>query len=253
VTFFDWPWAAANKAGVPEIGPIALRVAGGAALDYWEARLTDLGVPNRREDGRLAFTDPEGQRLELVPDAGLPGGTPWSGAEIASELQIRGLHGVTVTSATPPVTTDVLTEVMGFRHVAEREHAAGGREYRFEVDPAGPGAEVRLVVPAEPIRSRRGRGGVHHVAFRVPDREVQEAWRERLAAGGLQVTPVIDRFYFTSIYFREPGGNLFEIATDGPGFTADEPLDQLGKRLALPPFLEPERERIEAGLAPLPT
>jgi glyoxalase family protein len=253
VTFFDWPWAAANQPGVPEIGPIALRVAGDAVLDYWEARLTDLQVLNRREDGRLAFEDPEGQRLELMPDAGLPGGAPWSGTEIAPELQVKGLYGVTVTSASPAATTDVLTEVMGFRHVAEGEHPAGGREYDFEVGPGGPGAEVRLLVPADPIPSRQGRGGVHHVAFRVPDSEVQLAWRERLAAVGLQVTPVIDRFYFTSIYFREPGGNLFEIATDGPGFTADEPLDQLGKHLALPPFLEPARERIEAGLVPLPT
>ena len=142
---------------------------------------------------------------------------------------------------------------MGFRQVAEREHPAGGLEYRLEVGPGGPGAEVRLWAPAEATHSRRGRGGVHHVAFRVPDDRVQEAWRERLEASGLQVTPVIDRFYFRSIYFREPGGNLFEIATDGPGFTADEPLDELGKHLALPPFLESARERIEAGLVPLPT
>jgi glyoxalase family protein len=253
VTFFDWPWAVTNQPGVPEIGPIALRVAGDAALDYWEDRLTDLDVPNRREDGRLAFTDPEGQRLELVPDAGLPGGTPWSGSAIPPELQVKGLHGVTLTSANPPVTAAVLAEVMGFRHVAEREGPGGGREHRFEVGPGGPGAEVRLRAPADPTRSRQGRGGVHHVAFRVPDGEVQEAWRQRLVAAGLQVTPIIDRFYFTSVYFREPGGNLFEIATDGPGFTADEPLDQLGRRLALPPFLEPARERIEAGLVPLPT
>jgi glyoxalase family protein len=253
LTFFDWPWAAPNRAGVPELGPIGFRVAGDGALDYWEARLADLEVPNHREDVRLAFTDPEGQRLELVPDDGLPGGEPWSGTTIPTEFQVKGLHGVAVTSVSPPVTMDVLTELMGFRRVAEREHPASGLEYRLEVGPGGPGSEVRLWVPVEAIHSRRGRGGVHHVAFRVSDGKVQEAWRERLAASGLQVTPVIDRFYFRSIYFREPGGNLFEIATDGPGFTADEPLDQLGKHLALPPFLEPARERIEAGLLPLPT
>jgi glyoxalase family protein len=253
VTFFDWPWAVANQHGMPEIAPIALRVADDAALDYWEARLTELEVPNHREDGRLALTDPEGQRFELVADAGQPGGTPWSGTPVPPEFQVKGLHGVTLTSAAPAATIDALMAVMGFRQVAERELPAGGRVHRFEVGRGGPGAEVMVRVPADPTPSKQGRGGVHHAAFRVPDRDVQEGWRERLTAAGLQVTPIIDRFYFTSIYFREPGGNLFEIATDGPGFTADEPLDELGTHLALPPFLEPARERIEAGLVPLPT
>src|SRR5207302_26620 len=122
----------------------------------------------------------------------------------------------------PQVTADVLTQVMGFRLGDERELPGGDREYRFEVGPGGPGTEVRLRLPADPQHSRQGKGGVHHVAFRVPDEDVHEQWREHVAAAGLQVTPVIDRFYFKSIYFREPGGNLFEIATDGPGFTADE-------------------------------
>jgi glyoxalase family protein len=259
VTFFDWPWAVPNQPGVPEISPIALRVVDDSALDYWETRLSELEVPNRRwrepqeKGGRLAFEDPEGQRLELVPDGGAPGGEPRMGSEVPVEFQIRGLHGVTLASARPQVTADLLTEVMGFRPVGEREHPEGSREYSFEVGPGGPGTEVRLWLPAEPVRSKQGRGGVHHVAFRVPDEEVHQAWRERVLASGLQATPVIDRFYFKSVYFREPGGNLFEIATDGPGFTADEPLAELGKHLALPPFLEPERERIEAGLNPLPT
>ena len=253
VTFFDWPWAVPNQPGVPEIAPIALRVTGEEALDFWERRLAEREVQTRREDGRLAFDDPEGQRVQLVPDDGTASGSPWSGTDVPAEFQIRGLHGVTLASARPQLTADMLTEVMGFRPVAEREHPGGGREYSFEVGPGGAGTEVRLWLPANPVRSKQGRGGVHHVAFRVPDDDAHEAWRERLASVGLQVTPVIDRYYFKSVYFREPGGNLFEIATDGPGFTADEALDELGKHLALPPFLEPRREQIEAGLVPLPT
>jgi glyoxalase family protein len=253
VTFFDWPWAVSNQPGVPQIGPIALRVAGADSIDYWERRLTERELPSRRQDGRLAFEDPEGQRLELVPDDGAPGGSAWSGTDVPAEHQVRGLYGVSLASARPQVTADVLTQLMGFRLASEREHPAGGREYRFEVGPGGPGTEVKLWLPSSPTPSRQGKGGVHHVAFRVPDDEAHEAWRERVAAAGLQITPVIDRFYFKSIYFREPGGNLFEIATDGPGFTADERLDELGKHLSLPPFLEAQREQIEAGLTPLPT
>jgi glyoxalase family protein len=251
VTFFDWPWAVKNQPGVPEIAPIALRVRDEAALDFWGRRFDELEVPHARAGDRLAFTDPEGQRLELVPDGGAPGGEPWDGTEVPAQFQLRGLHGVTLAGVQPQLTADVLTQVMGFRLREEREHPEGGREYAFEVGPGGPGTEVKLWLPAQPVRSHQGRGGVHHVAFRVPDDAAHEAWRSRIEAAGLQVTPVIDRFYFKSVYFREPGGNLFEIATDGPGFTADEPLDELGGRLALPPFLEPRREEIEAGLAPL--
>jgi glyoxalase family protein len=253
VTFFDWPWAVRNQHGVPEISPIALRVAGDAALEYWQERFAELEIPARLEGGRLGFEDPEGQRLELVPDGGAPGGSAWSDTDVPSEHQIKGLHGVGLASAQPQVTADVLTQVMGFRLAEEHEHPEGGREYSFEVGPGGPGTEVTLWLPSNPLRSKQGRGGVHHVAFRVPDEDVHEAWRERVASTGLQVTPVIDRFYFKSIYFREPGGNLFEIATDGPGFATDESLDQLGTHLSLPPFLEPRRQEIEAGLTPLPT
>lgn len=253
VTFFDWPWAVRNQPGIPEIAPIALRVAGEAALDFWAERLEGRSLTTRRDRGRLAFADPEGQRLELVPDGGAAAGEAWSGTDIPPEFQIRGLYGVTLASAHAQGTADVLCQVMGLRVTGEEEHPAGGREYRFEVGPGGPGTEVKLWLPAEPVRSKQGRGGVHHVAFRVPDDAAQEEWRERVASAGLQVTPVIDRFYFKSVYFREPGGNLFEIATDGPGFTADEPLDELGKHLALPPFLEADRPRIESGLVPLPT
>jgi glyoxalase family protein len=141
--------------------------------------------------------------------------------------------------------------VLGFR--ATGEHGEdGGRVVVFEVGPGGPGAEVRVVERAGAPLAQLGRGGVHHVAFRTPDEEEQRAWREKIRDAGLGVTPQIDRYYFRSIYFREPGGVLFEIATDGPGFTGDEDAAHLGEKLSLPPFLEQHREQIEAGLEPIP-
>ncbi len=248
VTFFDWPYAAPDHHGAGSIAPIGLRVTGDDAVRYWAARFDELGVSHDEPAARggrtvLGFKDPEGQRLELLTDGGKPGGQPWDGAGVPVEHAIKGLDSVGITVAERDPTVTVLTRVMGFEEVEPGVfHTAGG----------GAGAEVRIAVGATRY-ARPGRGGVHHVAFRVPDDEEHVAWRERVAAAGLGVTPVIDRFYFKSIYFREPGGALFEIATDGPGFAADEPVDQLGKHLALPPFLEPRREVIEAGLQPLAT
>jgi glyoxalase family protein len=257
LTFFDWPQTPPNRPGVPEIAPVALRVASEQALEWWAGRFEGMGIahgPAAEAGGRLRmpFEDPEGQRLELVVDGGTPGGVPWEGSPVPADAQVRGLHGVTLVSARPQVTAELLTEVLGFRTTSERELPDGGREHGFEVGEGGPGTEVRLALPGgRPGWSSQGRGGVHHVALRVPDDQAQTDWRQRVEATGLRPTPVIDRFYFRSVYFREPGGNLFEIATDGPGFTADQPLDMLGKGLALPPFLEPERQAIEANLVPL--
>jgi glyoxalase family protein len=256
VTFFDWPQTPPHRPGAGSIEPIALRVEGPASLEYWLGRFEELGVSHgevRERNGRplLSFLDPEGQSLELVADGGTPGGVTWPGSPVPAEHQVKGLHGVTLTSYHPQATADLLTAGMGFRVTGQRELPQGGEEHFFEVGPGGPGTEVVISVPAEVGRSMQGRGGVHHVAFRVPDAETQLAWRERIEGLGLRPTPVIDRFYFKSIYFREPGGALFEIATDGPGFAADEPVEHLGEGLALPPFLEPDRERITAGLVPL--
>jgi glyoxalase family protein len=145
----------------------------------------------------------------------------------------------------------VLTEVLGFRQSGQSALADGAEVALFETGPGGPGTRVRVVIRPGTARARQGYGGVHHVAFRTPDAEQHEAWQRQIAATGLGVTPVIDRYYFRSIYFREPGGILFEIATDGPGFATDEDPAHLGERLALPPFLEPHRAEIEAGLKPL--
>jgi glyoxalase family protein len=260
VTFFDWPHlrVAPNHAGAGEISATELRVRGHEALEFWAARLAEHGVTHggiEERDGRslIAFTDFEGQRLRLVDDGGaedVPGGVPWEESPVPREAGIRGLGAVELTVRELGPTAWVLTEVLGFRPTGE--HAQdGGRVVTFEVGPGGPGAEVRVVEEPGAPSAHLGRGGVHHVAFRTPDDEQHAEWRERIRAAGLGVTPQIDRYYFRSIYFREPGGVLFEIATDGPGFTSDEDAAHLGERLALPPFLEPHREEIERGLAPI--
>ncbi|MEP7105893.1 MAG: ring-cleaving dioxygenase, partial [Chloroflexota bacterium] len=240
MTFFDWPHAVVNRPGVPEIAPIALRVPEGS-LDYWRGRLDEqqvahTTVADTTGKERVAFADPERQRLALAADPRPTRFQPWSDSPVPEEHQVRGLHAVTLASVQPQRTADFLSSVMGFAPAGDLE-SEGGRVHTFALGGRDSGAEVNLLLPKEPVPSRQGRGGVHHVAFRVPDANAQEEWRQRVNAAGLQTTPIIDRFYFKSIYFREPGGNLFEIATDGPGFTADEPESELGHHLALPPFL----------------
>jgi glyoxalase family protein len=262
MTFFDWADIGQHVPGVGQISGTAFRVPGREALDWWVQRFNEYGVSHSgviERAGRsiIPFTDPEGQRLELVDDtlaagrSGVQPGHPWAKSPVPAEAAIRGLEGVTLTVRGLQPTATVLTEVMGFRKVAEYSEN-GHQEALFEVGPGGPGAEVRLVArPDLPRRMRVGAGGVHHVAFRTPDEEQHRAWHDRLIEAGLAATPVIDRFYFRSIYFREPGGVLFEIATEGPGFTTDEDFEHLGEHLALPPFLEPHRQAIEAGLKPI--
>lgn len=259
VTFFDWADAAPRRRGAGSIDAIALRVPDGS-LGWWVERFDRHGVrhePSRKRGVRpvLAFADAEGQRLELVGDAGaaLPPGKPWAGGGVPAEHGVRGLHGVTLSVARLDETALVLTDVLGFRRLPNEEPLddTSGSVAVFDTGPGGPGAEVRVVVPEPAAPGRSGRGGVHHVAFRTPTVERQREWRERVDAAGLQVTALIDRFYFSSIYFREPGGVLFEIATDGPGFATDEPASRLGESLALPPFLEPRRAEIIAGLRPI--
>jgi glyoxalase family protein len=168
-------------------------------------------------------------------------------------MGIRGLHAVRLLVRDLEPTAQTLIQVMGFRQ--DREYQANGDPARlvtvFATGRGGPGAEVHVEYGNHLEPGRLGRGGVHHVAFRTPNDEEHQAWQRRIAGMGLGVTPVIDRFYFKSIYFREPGGILFEIATDGPGFAADEDANHLGEQLALPPFLEPHREQIEANLRPI--
>jgi glyoxalase family protein len=269
VTFFDFPGAAANRPGTGMIDEISLRVPDRAALIWWQRHLKesitttlaqgDLELTDRAGRLVLPFIDPDGLRLTLVAESqgrvADDHWQPWAGSPIPPEVAICGLGAITVMVERSEPTTKLLTQVMNFREVTT--YVDGGQRYDqtpitvFAAGAGGLGAEVHLLARPELPRGRPGVGGVHHAAFRTPDDSQQVAWRQRLAAAGVGVTEVIDRYYFHSIYFREPGHALFEIATDGPGFTADEDSEHLGERLALPPFLEPYRRQIEAQLHPL--
>ncbi|MGB3682639.1 MAG: ring-cleaving dioxygenase [Rubrobacteraceae bacterium] len=258
MTFFDWSWAGQDPEGSGKISATAFRVPGRAALDWWAGRFDDLGVRHggiEDRNGRafLPFTDPEGQSLELADggEAGTKPGTPYPESPVPQDKGILGLHASTITVRNVGTTSRVLTQALGFRAAGEYEKN-GARVVVFEVGPGGPGAEVHLEERPD-LRPHRqvGTGGVHHVAFRTPNDKEHAEWRENLKRLGIGVTPVIDRFYFRSVYFREPGGVLFELATDGPGFATDEDPAHLGERLSLPPFLEQHREMIEGGLQPI--
>lgn len=256
MTFFDWPHAGPNRLGAGTITATMFRAPSRAALDWWAQWLSEHGVQHdgiveRVGRATIAFADPEGQRLMLIDDGGAPGGTPWAKSPVPAEMAIRGLYGVTIGVRSVELTAQVLIEGLGFRQVGEFAIPGGGRTVVYAVGAGGPGAEVWLEERADMLPGRVGIGGVHHVAFRVPTDEEHRQWGRQLPRVGFHATPVIDRFYFKSIYFREPGGVLFELATDGPGFATDEDAAHLGEKLALPPFLEPQRAAIEAGLKPI--
>ena len=271
VTFFDWAHAAPRRPGTNEIARLALRVRGAGALDWWRQRLTNAGVtaaPPATEFGRatLAFEDQEGQRFALVDDAGDPdpgldvgaGGeafTPWPGSTVPAEFAVRGLGPVALTVAALAPLTELLTAVLGFR-VAGREPVPGlpnAERVAFATGAGGARAELHVTERRDLAPARLGRGGVHHLALRVRDDAAQRAWLAHLTRAGVRTSGLVDRFYFESVYFREPNGILFELATDGPGFATDEDAAHLGEGLALPPFLEGRRAEIERGLRPLET
>jgi glyoxalase family protein len=241
ITFFEYPGARRGRAGAGMIHTITWRVASSEALDFWEQRLRDRGTEAHRDGGSLTFEDPEGLGLELrvvaTNDEPLTAEHP----EIPAEYALQGFASVRAYSDDPERSRGLLEETLGFVPQGADEWEARGekRGGLYAYDKA----------PEE--RGIGGAGTVHHVAWASPIEE-HEAWRERVAEAGMRPTPIIDRFYFHSIYFREPSGVLFEIATLGPGFTADEPLETLGEHLALPPNYEPLRDRLEQELTPLP-
>ncbi|MFA1612212.1 ring-cleaving dioxygenase [Halobellus rubicundus] len=251
LTFFPFDGAHAGRPGRGQAVATAFAVPEGG-LDYWADRLRDSDATvgdreTRFGAGVLPFEDPDGQPLELV-EADSPI-EPWSEGPVPAEHGIRGFFGVTLHSAEPEATGNVL-DVLGLTRVgSEIEPDDGAERVRYAAD--GDRATVVDVLHRGPPRGRPGVGTVHHVAFRAADEDEQLAWREELQDAGQFVTPQKDRQYFKSIYFREPGGILFEIATDGPGFTADESVAELGSELKLPPWLDDERGRIEAALPPL--
>jgi glyoxalase family protein len=240
ITFFEYPGARRGRAGAGMVHRIVWRVASEQALDFWEERLRNEGAPVSRQEGSLRFSDPEQLALELVvSDAGdepLIADHP----EVPADVALQGFDAVRAYSFDPDESRRFLEQSLNFHPKGDSAFEARGekRGAFYVYDQA---SEVGV----------GGAGTVHHVAWASPMEE-HEAWRERVIEGGAQPTPVIDRFYFRSIYFREPSGVLFELATIGPGFTADEPLESLGERLSLPPNFEHLRGRLEPVLTPLP-
>ncbi len=261
MTFFDWP-VPPERRGSNSIVRTGFRVGSEATLRWWGERFAKLGVksaPAVVRDGRLTldFEDGEGQRLCLVVETGGAPAHPWKQSPVPAEHQIRGLGPIFLSIPRAEPTEIVLRDVLNLRAARTYRVSADtgeGIEVRvWEMGEGGPSAELHLVIEPGRPRARQGAGAVHHVALRTPNEQEYAVWAERLTALGMPSSGPVDRFYFRSLYFREPNGILFEIATDGPGFAADEPLETLGERLALPPFLEARRAEIEAGLKPLST
>ena len=256
LTFFDWP-VAPERRGTNSISRTGLRVSSEKSLDYWAERLGDSAMTTGEIttlDGRagLDFEDAEGQRFRLVEDGGTGAAHPWEESPVPADHQIRGLGPITISVTNFAATETVLTRVLNMHQVRDYASPDGeGQVHVFSMGEGGPAAELHVAVqPNLPI-ARQGAGAVHHVAFRTPDVPAMHNWTARLSEFRIPSSGEVERFYFRSLYFREPNGILFEIATDGPGFAVDEPLESLGERLALPPFLEGRRASIEAGLKPL--
>lgn len=253
LTFFPFMNAAAGRVGPGMANAVAYAIPRGG-LDAWMMRLAEEGIdfesPRERLGERMiALTDPDGMRVELIEAAdGLPGGGEAGGP--TREPHDNGFHSVTLWLADPAPTARVLSDLFGYE-AAGHEADDGVERLRFRAPSGGRGAIVDLVRSDARSIGRQGAGTIHHVAFRAKDDAAQREWRERATAAGLDVTPVIDRQYFKAIYFREPGGVLFEIATDPPGFATDEASGELGTHLMLPPQYEARRRDIERVLPPL--
>ncbi len=238
ITFFPWQGIPAGRPGIGEAAATAY-VTPASSLELWADSLGIEREPRERFGAPvLSLRDTDGSFVELVGEHGSSG----QGDDIG------GFHGVTLAVARPEATARVLTEILGYESIGEEDH-----RLRLEVPGIEAGRVVDLVRPDTHSVARLGSGSVHHVAFRARDEEEQAAFRDEILGAGIEVTPVQDRRYFRSIYFREPGGVLFEIATDPPGMLIDEPLETLGTELCLPPWFESERDRIEAALPPIQT
>ena len=256
LTFFDWP-VDRERRGTRSITRTGLRVPGKHALVWWSEHLTKAGVAHGgvvERDGRatLDFEDPEGQRLSLIEDTGKGEAHPWAKSPVPAEHQIRGLGPIVMSVPDLKPTDQVLTRVTNMRKVRDYPHPDNAKDivHVYQMGEGGAAAELHVAVQPDLPPSQPGAGSVHHVAFRVAD-DAYDAWAARLEELRIPNSGKVDRFYFRSLYFREPNGILFEIATDGPGFAADEPMETLGENLSLPPFLEHRRAEIERNLKPL--
>ncbi|MCI2422556.1 ring-cleaving dioxygenase [Saccharopolyspora sp. K220] len=249
MTFFPWKGVPGGRRGTGQATTTAFSVPSGS-IGWWQQHLRDAGVEaskvvSRDSEEALTFRDPDGLGLSLVAHPQGDPRDPWDNGIVPAEHGIRGLHSVALSVAAEGATVGMLEE-MGLHHVGGE-----GNRLRFAAGAGGPGALVDVLITPDAPRGLVAGGTVHHVAWRAPDERTQQDWRAELVDRGVQVTAILDRQYFRSIYFREPGGTLLEIATDEPGFTVDEPLLELGRALKLPPWLEPDREAIAATLPKL--
>jgi glyoxalase family protein len=249
ITFFPWPGARRGRVGAGQVTASAYAVPRGSINAFWAARLASLGVTvfgrsTRFGEAVIEFEDHDGTRLELI-ESDAPSPSPWAGSDVPAEHALRAFHSATLTVRTLKPTEHVLVERLGLKLVG-----AEGNRRRYAGD-APHGQIIDVIADENAERGKSGAGVVHHIAFRAATDADQLAWLGQVEADGLHASPVMERFYFRSIYFREPGGVLFEIATDAPGFAADESPETLGESLKLPPMYEQHRAKIEAALPKL--
>ncbi len=256
LTFFDWP-TAPEKRGTHSISRTGLRVSGQDSLEYWRKRLSDAHVQAgdiQLIDGRasLDFEDFEGQRFRLLDDGKTGESYPWEKSPVPADHQIRGLGPITISVPDLKYTEPFLIKLMNMRKTHDYASPDGhGQVHVYEMGEGGPAAELHVAVQPDLPAAQQGAGAAHHVAFRTPDEAGMQEWLRVLNDHKIRSSGEIDRFYFRSLYFREGNGVLFEIATDGPGFASDEPMESLGESLSLPPFLEGRRAAIERNLKAL--
>ncbi len=256
ITFFDWS-VPRERRGTRSITRTALRVAGASTLEWWSTYFAEQGVkaaPIVERDGRLLldFEDPEGQRLTLIDDGGVGPAFPWDRSTVPAAQQVRGLGPITISVPVLGPTDALLQRALLMRQVREYPHPDNERHtvHVYAMGDGGPSAELHVAVQPDIAPAAPGAGGVHHVAFRIAD-DSYESWSERLNTIGIPNSGQVDRYWFKSLYLREPNGVLFELATDGPGFGVDEDEATLGEKVVLAPFLEPRRASILANLKPI--
>lgn len=250
LTFFAWPGAPRGRVGAGQVATTSFSIPADS-VGYWLERLREHDVQFREPVARfgrdvIAFSDPDGLQLELVAGDPPHGVTPWEDGPVPAEHATRGFHGVTLAESVGSGTESLLAKTMGLRSAGEE-----GGWHRYEAQSEAPGRTVEILPSNGDTSGLVAVGTVHHVAWRAADDPEQRVWQQNIAELGLDVTPVVDRKYFHSIYFHEPGGVLFEVATDPPGFTVDETEERLGTRLMLPSWLEPVRTKIERSLPPV--
>jgi glyoxalase family protein len=256
LTFFDWP-VPRERRGTHAITRTNLRVSGEKALQWWSEYFSERKVaarPLEERDGRITldFEDAEGQRLSLVDDGGAGQSFPWERSPVPAEHQVRGLGPIQLSVPALEGTDQLLQSALHMRPVREYRHPDNPKHqvHVYEMGKGGAHAELHIAVQPDLPMTRPGAGGVHHVAFRTPDDKYDD-WAERLNSLRIPNSGKVDRYWFRSLYFREPNGILFEIATEGPGFGVDENLETLGEKIVLAPFLEPRREQIVRNLKPI--